>query len=85
MVAATSSSTRSLSEIATDINAYWPKPYFGAVPYIEAMSSLTSIHDHYFMDSAKSVVLYFLANATTWKGEHARRIKAELKSLAGVK
>jgi hypothetical protein len=31
------------------------------------------------------MVLYFLANATTWRGEDAKRIKAELKKLAGVK
>lgn len=33
----------------------------------------------------RSIVLYFLSNATTWRGDDARRIKAELKKLAGVK
>jgi hypothetical protein len=37
------------------------------------------------MDSAKSIVLYFLANANTWRGEKARAIKVELKKIAGVK
>ena len=73
---------RSLSTIARDIRQNWPKPYFGAVPYIQAMASLDSIKDNYGADSAKSIVLYFLSNATTWRGEAARRIKAELKSLS---
>ncbi len=72
---------RSLSVIAADIRRSWPKVYFGAVPYLDAMSSLESINGRYFEDSAKSVVLYFLSNATTWRGEDARRIKAELKAL----
>ena len=46
------------------------------------MGSLDSINDTYGYDDAKSVVLYFLSNATTWRGDDARRIKAELKSLA---
>jgi hypothetical protein len=28
------------------------------------------------------VVLYFLSNARTWKGEVAKRVKAELKKMA---
>ena len=72
---------RPIAEIAQDINHYWPKPYFGAVPYIGAMLFLRDIKDDYGADSAKSIVLYFLSNAATWKGEHARRIKAELKEL----
>jgi hypothetical protein len=42
---------------------------------------LDSITDNYGADSAKSVVLYFLSNANTWRGEHAKRIKAELKGM----
>ena len=73
--------TRSLSTIAIDIRRNWPKPYFGAVPYLDAMAQLHAITDNYYYDSAESVVLYFLSNATTWRGEHARRIKAELKTI----
>jgi len=76
---------RSISTIAREIRADWTKPYFGAVPYLQAMHSLDSIDDDYYEDSGKSVVLYFLANASTWKGEKARAIKAELKKLAGIK
>ena len=76
---------RSLEIIAGEIHRDWKKPYFGAVPYLEAMSQLDSINDSYGYDSAKSVVLYFLSNASSWKGETARRIKTELKQMAGVK
>jgi hypothetical protein len=73
--------TRPIFEIARDIRANWPKPYFGAVPYLDAMSSIDKIGDDYFSDTAESVVLYFLSNATNWRGEKAREIKAELKAL----
>ena len=76
---------RSISTIAREIRADWQKPYFGAVPYLSAMQSLDSIEDNYCEDSGKSVVLYFLANAQTWKGEKARAIKAELKKLCGIR
>lgn len=71
---------RTLHQIAEDIRATWPKAYFGAVPYLDAMACLSDIDDTYGLDSARSIVLYFLANAKTWKGEDARRIKKELKS-----
>jgi hypothetical protein len=73
--------TRPLYSIAYEIRKDWRKPYFGAVPYLDALRGLSSIEDSYGADSARSVVAYFLANATTWRGETARRIKAELKSL----
>jgi hypothetical protein len=76
---------RSISTIAREIRADWQKPYFGAVPYLSAMQSLDSIEDNYYEDSGKSVVLYFLANAQTWKGDKARAIKAELKKLCNIK
>lgn len=77
--------SRTLSAIAQDIRAHWPKPYFGAVPYIQALASLDSIEDSYGYDNGHSMVLYFLANAGTWRGPDAKRIKTELKALAGVK
>ena len=81
----TATAPRPLSTIAADIRANWKNPYFGAVPYLDALGSLTSITDYFYADDAKSIVLYFLANATTWRGETARTIKAELKKIAGVK
>jgi hypothetical protein len=74
--------TRPLCVIARDIRQHWPSVWFGAKPYLNAMSSLDSIRDEYGYDSGKSIVLYFLANARTWKGADARRIKAELNKLA---
>jgi hypothetical protein len=73
---------RPLYEIAREIEKDWKRPYFGAVPYLEAMGYLNSIEDNFIEDSGKSVVLYFLANANTWRGEVARRVKAELKAIA---
>lgn len=76
---------RKLHEIATEIRQDWKRVYFGAVPYLEAMSALSLPTDSYGEDSAKTIVIYFLSNATTWRGDVARRIKAELKGLAGIK
>lgn len=76
----TTTEARPLYEIAKDIAANWhPSP--AAWPYWDAMRHLQSVDDFYFEDSAKSVVLYFLSNAKTWRGEDARRIKAELKAM----
>lgn len=72
---------RLLRDIALEIRGDWTKPNYGAVPYLDAMHSLGTIEDHYYADSARSIVRYFLANAGTWRGETARRIKAELKSM----
>lgn len=77
--------SRPLHTIARDIRANWTKPYFGAVPYLDAMRSLDTINDKYGYDDARGIVTYFLANAGTWRGDAARTIKAELKSMAGIK
>ena len=72
---------RPLYQIAIDIRAHWPKPYFGAVPYIDAMRAVSSINEPYGVESARGLVLYFLANAGSWRGEDAKRIKTELKGM----
>jgi ATP-dependent Zn protease len=72
---------RDLNTIAREIARDWTKPYFGAVPYLTAMRSLAHLGEMYYEDTAQSVVLYFLANANTWKGETARRIKKELRDM----
>ena len=72
---------RPLYDVANEVRRLWKKPYFGAVPYLSAMGSLTDVRDNYGADSGTSVVLYFLANATTWRGDDARRVKAELKRM----
>ena len=72
---------RPIHEIAAEIAREWRPVYFGAVPYLQAMRSLGTIADSYGYDDGRSVVLYFLSNARTWKGESARRIKAELNAI----
>ena len=72
---------RNLSEIAREIRSNWTNVYFGAVPYLDAMSTLDSINDDYGLDSGRSIVAYFLANAGTWRGEVARRVKKELNKM----
>jgi len=68
-----------LSQIASLIRNDWKNVYFGAVPYLEALSTLTSIKDNYICDSGSSIVAYFLANSQTWRGSVAKEVKAELK------
>ena len=72
---------RPIYTIASEIIQDWKKPYFGAVPYLDAMRELSDIKDNYYYDTGESVVRYFLANASTWRGDVARRVKAELKSM----
>ena len=72
---------RPLYEIAQEIRKDWKKVYFGAVPYLEALGSLNSIDDKYIFDDARSIVVYFLSNAQTYRGETAKRLKAELKAM----
>jgi hypothetical protein len=67
-----------LNEIAQVIRNNWDKVYFGAVPYLEAMNTLVDIRQNYMADSGKEIVIYFLSNATTWRGPVARLVKKEL-------
>lgn len=72
---------RPLYEIAQEIEKDWKKVYFGARPYLDALKTLDTINDSYFYDSASSIVRYFLSNASTWRGDTAKRVKVELKEL----
>jgi hypothetical protein len=72
---------RTIKEIAAEIRKDWPRPYFGAAPYLNAMQRLETVDDSYGADDGRSIVLYFLANASTWRGPVAKRIKAELKGM----
>jgi hypothetical protein len=73
--------TRPIYEIARDIRTDWKPVNYGAKPYLDAMRDLDKITDNYESDTGKSVVAYFLSNATSWRGETARRIKTELKGM----
>lgn len=70
-----------IGQIALLVHKDWKSIYFGARPYLDAMMKMDSIHDNYFEDSAEMVVRYFLANATAWRGETARQVKAKLNRL----
>lgn len=76
---------RYLFEIAEDIYQNWPNISEGAWPYLHAMKHLCTINNYFFQDSARSVVLYFLANSATFKGEKAKQIKNELKQILNEK
>lgn len=76
---------RPLYEIAAEIKKSWTKINPSAMEYLSAMMCLNSINDNYYFDSAHEIVLRFLSWANTWRGEDARRIKAELKQMAGLK
>lgn len=72
---------RLVCDIAAEITKEWTKPYFGAVPYLQAMRDIHCMAESYGADSGKDIVLHFLANASTWRGPAAKRIKAELKGM----
>lgn len=74
---------RTFQQIARDIKSTWLNVYFGAVPYLEALLTLDTSdpNDMYYYDTAGDIARYFLANAQTYRGADARRLKAELKSM----
>jgi hypothetical protein len=72
--------TLNIAGLARVIRANWPNVYFGAKPYLSAMSSMDSVKDNFGADPGTEIVLYFLSNAMTWKGRVAQAVKAELKS-----
>lgn len=74
-------SSRPLSEIAREIRADWKNINYAAKPYLGAMSSLDTLDDLFGYDTGSSVVAYFLANASTWRGAKAKEIKAELNAM----
>ncbi len=73
---------RKVYDIAGEICLDWPRAKRGAAqPYLEAMLGLASVDDKYGLDSGRSIVRYFLANAASWRGETARRVKKELNAM----
>ena len=65
-------------EIVEDMKKLKARPaytYGAAWPYLDAMRMLSELDDWHGLDKARSIVRYFLANAGTWRGEPARRIK----------
>lgn len=76
---------QSISTIAREISRDWKNVNYAAKPYLQAMRSLDSASDSFGYDSAKSVVAYFLANASGYRGEAAKAHKAALKAIVGLK
>jgi len=72
-------SALNIAALARVIRRDWAKVYFGAAPYLQAMATLDKASDSYGYDSGKSIIRYFLANASTYRGPMAKAIKAELK------
>jgi len=70
-----------VSDIAHLIANDWKNisPY--ALDYLNAMKEINDIEGSYYADSCKSVVMYFLANAGSYRGETARACKALLKEM----
>jgi hypothetical protein len=78
----TTTTARPLYAIADEIRRDWgAKINYAARPYLDAMRSLEAVTDRYGMDTGHDMVAYFLSNATTWRGDTARRVKAELKAM----
>jgi hypothetical protein len=77
---------RKIYEVAAEIRKVWgAKVSPHAKPYLDAMFSLEDKNSKYICDGAIDIVQRFLGNAQGWRGEDAKRIKAELKSIVGVK
>lgn len=74
---------RPLHEIAREIRSDWKPVDYAAKPYLEAMLELESVNDQYGADSGRYIVNYFLSNAGKWRGDVAKRVKAELKQMIG--
>ena len=72
---------RPIYEIVNDIHRDWKNIHYAAAPYLHAMGWLNQITDYYGLDDARSIVLYFLSNASSWHGPGAKAIKAELKAM----
>lgn len=76
---------RAIYTIAAEIRKSWKNVNYAAEPYLKAMFTLIDKDSNYIADSATDIVLRFLCNANGWRGEDARRIKKELKSIVGLK
>lgn len=74
---------RTFKQIAEDIKSAWIRINSGAVPYLEALLQLdtTDPNAMYLYDKARDIAMYFLANAQTFRGNTAQKLKAELKSM----
>ena len=77
---------RFIYEIAKDIEDDFKSRKDGydlphARPYLDAMRFLKTVDQMYLQESAASMILYFLNNATVWRGGRAPELKMELQNL----
>ena len=82
---------RTFSAIAAEVLNLWkakcgkhlPASFIGALPYLQAMLACDTTDKNalYGCETIESIVLYFLANITNWRGDDAKRIKTELKEM----
>ena len=85
---------RPIHVLAGLIRKSWPAPYFGAVPYLQAMSRLSDGSDRFGQEDGEEIVMRFLANASSYRGkpfgegperEDPFEIRNELKRIIGIK
>jgi hypothetical protein len=76
------SNTSTPADVVRTIRADWRNPYFGAVPYLEALEGLASWDARFGVESARSLAPYLLNNLKTWRGDVARSVKAQLKEVS---
>ena len=80
--------SRPLNKIAAEILADFGPPgqsqpayKVWCKPYVKAMLSIRSLDESYGLDPAEDIVVRFLVNASSWRGETAKRVKAELNQI----
>ena len=80
-------SNHTIAEIAHVCCANWTKlPIRGtrefdehqAGHYLNAMFTMETIDDGYGCDTGDTTIRYFLSNVSSWRGDVARSVKAEL-------
>lgn len=70
---------RPLHQIHDEIRRVWKHVSPDAEPYLYALRYLATASDHYGYDTASEIIIKFIGNAKGWRGDDARRIKAELR------
>jgi hypothetical protein len=71
--------SKDIAQLAKLILKDWPVPNYAAAPYLNAMTELKTVNDKHWHDSAENIILRFLSNSSSWRGDMARAIKAELR------
>jgi hypothetical protein len=81
MLTAENIQNKTLSQLSSIVYQDWKKVNFAAAPYLSAFSMFHTLDlgEQVGYDSAKSVVLYFLSNSGSWRGDTAKIVKTELK------